>query len=218
MEPSDQYYIDRIQSGDQEAYRFLIRRYQDFCLAVSVTLTSDQSDAIEVVHRAFVKAWLKLDSFQGRSSFKTWLYRIVFNEALMFLRKEKRSVEVKLLNYGDSDNATRSPGIESLYNGDDYVVTNVSAEQAEFDNTLSGSLAELEQQDRTRLIQACFNRIGKTEALALQLFYLDDLSINEIAEVTGWTKPKVKVLLFRGRSSLKHVLTHELQIRKEDIL
>ena len=54
----------------------------------------DHDDADDVLQNAFVKAWTNLDSFQGKSSLSTWLYRIAINEALDFLRRKKQMVNV----------------------------------------------------------------------------------------------------------------------------
>lgn len=73
----------------------------------------DHDDADDVLQNAFVKAWTNLDSFQGKSSLSTWLYRIAINEALDFLRRKKQMVNVSTED---------EPGLASRLLADDYLM------------------------------------------------------------------------------------------------
>ncbi|MCH8494947.1 MAG: sigma-70 family RNA polymerase sigma factor [Balneolales bacterium] len=83
-------YINRVRGGDRDAFRFIINDWKDTAYTVAISVVKDEHRATEVVQESFVKAYLKLDSFKNESSFSTWFYRIVVNEAFMDLRKRKK--------------------------------------------------------------------------------------------------------------------------------
>jgi RNA polymerase sigma-70 factor (ECF subfamily) len=91
---SDRDLVDRARAGDPEAFRALFERYhrRAFGLALGVVRNSD--DALDVVQDAFIKAHRNLATFEGTSSFYTWLYRIVMNLAIDHIRRTRRVVNV----------------------------------------------------------------------------------------------------------------------------
>jgi RNA polymerase sigma-70 factor (ECF subfamily) len=75
----DREFILRAQNGDQAAFRRLVERHQRRAFAIAMGLVRDENDARELVQDAFLRVYRNLNSFQGGSSFFTWLYRIVTN-------------------------------------------------------------------------------------------------------------------------------------------
>lgn len=90
MISEDHVWVRKVCDGDQNAYRYLIRAYQDMGYAIAISVVKDSHIAQEVVQDAFLKAYQRLHMFNLQSSFKTWFYRIVTNEALMRLRRINR--------------------------------------------------------------------------------------------------------------------------------
>src|SRR5437870_7806723 len=88
--PSDEGLLARFASGDREALEELFRRYRGPAYRVAHRLLGHEADALDAVQEGFVKALTHLDSFQGRSSFKTWLLRVVSNAALDMGRQRGR--------------------------------------------------------------------------------------------------------------------------------
>lgn len=86
----DRALIDRARSGDKRAFRELVERHQRRAFAIALGLVRDENDAREVVQEAFLRVFRGIDSFHGGSSFFTWLYRIVTNLAIDFMRKPAR--------------------------------------------------------------------------------------------------------------------------------
>lgn len=83
--------LARARQGDTHAFGALVRRYQRRVYAAALHLTGNHSDADDVAQEAFVRAFRGLPSFDGRSDFFTWLYRITINTALNRLRSTRRS-------------------------------------------------------------------------------------------------------------------------------
>lgn len=95
-EPSDSRLIERIRAGDQQAFAFLVERHRARMFGLALRFVKDQEDAEEIVQEASLAIHRRLDQFQGKSQFSTWLYRIVVNLALMRLRSDSRPEIVPL--------------------------------------------------------------------------------------------------------------------------
>ena len=88
--------VDRAKAGDQHAFSELVRRYRRRILALALHLTGSESDAEDITQEVFLKAYRALDSFQGRSQFFTWVYRMTVNRSLNARRDRKRRRESTL--------------------------------------------------------------------------------------------------------------------------
>jgi RNA polymerase sigma-70 factor (ECF subfamily) len=82
--------VKRVQAGDREAFRRLFDRYNRRAFAVALGVVKNQHDALDVVQEAFIKVHKHVGSFQGTSSFYTWLYRIVMNLAIDHTRRRRK--------------------------------------------------------------------------------------------------------------------------------
>lgn len=85
--------VDRAKAGDRRAFEELVRRYRPRILALTLHLTGVESDAEDVTQEVFIKAYRALDSFEGRSQFFTWVYRMAVNRSLNAKRDKKRRRE-----------------------------------------------------------------------------------------------------------------------------
>src|SRR5215470_4308365 len=84
--------LQEARSGRSVAWNELFERYQKRILRLAIRITRNHEDAEDVVQVAFQKAFTHLDSFQGGSTFATWLTRIAINEALMLIRRRKGNI------------------------------------------------------------------------------------------------------------------------------
>lgn len=80
--------IDRILAGEEELYRKLVDQYKRYAYTIAVRILSNRPDAEEAAQDAFIKAYRSLKDFTRQSKFSTWLYRIVFNTAVSYKRKQ----------------------------------------------------------------------------------------------------------------------------------
>jgi len=110
------------KNGNHASFAVLVRRYDRKLLRIAQNLTHNLEDAEEAVQEAFFKAYQKLSQFREQSKFSTWLTRILLNEALMKLRKQRSLREQSIENdcCSDSNDLPRdlsdwAPGPESLY-------------------------------------------------------------------------------------------------------
>src|SRR5215470_1604351 len=91
------------QSGDEQAFGILATRHRKKILDAALRYARLPQDAEDIVQQAFHKAFIHLNSFEGKSSFRTWLTRIAINEALMSLRKSRAFREVRFDDTSDEE-------------------------------------------------------------------------------------------------------------------
>jgi RNA polymerase sigma-70 factor (ECF subfamily) len=178
----DLQYIKKVTAGERNAFRFLVDKYKDKALAVAYRMVKDQDIAEDVVQDAFVKAYNNLSKFRQDAQFRTWFMRIVVNEAIQIIRHQK--VRQK-----------SEPDIKEFI------------EETEVNATFN----ELQKLDQQHIIATVFNQLPAREALVLQLFYLDELSLKEMKDVTLMKTNHLKVLLHRARKHFYELLAHSFK-------
>lgn len=90
MEILEEKLIDRVRTGDEDAFQVLVSRYKERGFRVCYSMVGNVEDAKDILQIAFVKAYKGIDKFRKRSSFYTWFYRILVNTAQDFLRKKAK--------------------------------------------------------------------------------------------------------------------------------
>jgi RNA polymerase sigma factor (sigma-70 family) len=90
---TDNSIIERILSGDKSGYRDLANRHKDYAFTVAYKIAGTREDAEEIAQDAFIQAFQALSAFNQEAKFTTWFYRIIFNAALMFKRKNRIQTE-----------------------------------------------------------------------------------------------------------------------------
>ncbi len=85
----DEIYIKKVCDGDKDSFRYFVKQYKDMAFSIAISIVKDEFLAQEVSQDAFIKAYKALSSFNHKSKFSTWFYRIVVNEAFMNLKKRK---------------------------------------------------------------------------------------------------------------------------------
>ncbi|MDD5247213.1 MAG: sigma-70 family RNA polymerase sigma factor, partial [Candidatus Omnitrophica bacterium] len=86
----DSLYIERFLSGENSAFEALVRKYQNRVLNIVYSLIGKDRESEDIVQDVFLKVYHGLESFNGRSRFSTWLYRITVNTTYDFLRRRRR--------------------------------------------------------------------------------------------------------------------------------
>src|SRR5580698_1527750 len=97
----DQALVMRTRSGDREALEHLIERHQGWIFNIAVRMLYHPQDAEDATQEMLLKALTRLSSFESRSSFRTWLYRIVVNHVLNMRRGRVEHTSIDFRSYGD---------------------------------------------------------------------------------------------------------------------
>lgn len=110
MQTDEKELIARILDGHAEDFGYFLERYSYEAFAIVVRLVPQQEDAEELVQDAFVRAFNRLETFGGRSSFSTWICRIAYTTAISWLRKRR----MKYLSIDDQPQLTDTEIDETL--------------------------------------------------------------------------------------------------------
>ncbi|MCO6359622.1 RNA polymerase sigma-70 factor (ECF subfamily) [Roseivirga pacifica] len=183
--------IAKVKQGDMVAFNALIDEYKAMAFTLSLRLLKNREDAEEATQDAFVKAYKNIGQFEGKSKFSTWLYTIVYHTALTQMRKRKLET------------------------------TDISNELIENSGAFSESGKEwqrLQRVERSNYIQQALDRLLEDDQVAITLFYLNENSLAEISEITGWEMSNVKVRLHRARKRLLGALEQLLDDEVKSLL
>ena len=175
---TDQQLILRSLQGHSQAFGELVMRYQDFVFTIVLRMVKIREEAEEIAQDTFIKAYERLDSFQGKPKFSSWLYSIAYRTALDSLRKQKKfqnSIAVEEMG---------AEGMEFVENG----------------------LQKLMAKERAAIIQACIMQLSETDAAIITFYYYEALSVKEISEITGDSLDNIKIKLYRSRKKLYTLL------------
>jgi len=170
--------IRRCRSGDAGAFEELISPYMQKAYETAYRMSGNHADAEDIAQEALIKAYRSLASFDGRSAFSTWLYRIISNTAIDIARSRNRRPTSPLDSIGDRP--------------DPYPDGN-PADCAE---------AALLQED----IQSALLQLPSEQRAVLVMRDIHDYSYQEIAQTLGISVGTVKSRVHRGRAALQQII------------
>lgn len=179
--------IEAALEGDRAAFGDLVHRYQDRLHAAMLQVTGSTEEAEDVVQDAFVRAFLKLDTFQNHSQFFTWLYRIAFNSALSRMRKRRGTTSI--------EQAREAIGQEPI--------DNVAAPDA-----------QLLRDEQIASVRVALLKLSDDHRTILVLREMEDHAYEQIAEVLQISIGTVRSRLSRARAQLRTTL-EEMQQSEE---
>jgi RNA polymerase sigma-70 factor (ECF subfamily) len=185
--------VQAAQGGDISAFERLLKRYDRNVFRIAQHITQNREDAEDVVQDAFLKAYQKLDQFQGNSKFYTWLVRIAVNEALMRLRKRKSDKTVSM---------------------DDEVETEEGTMPREFADWSPNPEQQLSQAELKDLLGRTIQGLPTSFRTVFVLRDVEGMSTEETAEMLGLSVPAVKSRLLRARLQLRERLSKQFKKRK----
>ncbi len=180
MEPlSDHEIINRVLGGNTRSFADLVERHKDKAMTLAMRMLRNREEAEEAIQDAFVRAFNALGQFEKRSTFSTWLYRILFNVCSTILSKRGEPLQSISSDKPEEEWRDEIPDLSEI---PDSIV-----EGKEFRQQVIDSLNEL---------PPLYSGIAT-------MFYLDDLSYEEIVTITGSPLGTVKARLFRARALLR---------------
>lgn len=179
-ETIDEILIEKTLAGSLECYDVLMQRYQRDVLAVARGYTRSVDDALDVCQDVFLKAYRKLDTFAGRSSFRTWLVTIANRESLNWLRTRSRKAPANVVD------------LETVHlpSGNDQET-------------------ELLETERRQKVVDSLDVLNQRSRVAVILRYFRDMPIREISAVLGCSEGVTRNLLFRSVRKLREAVAAE---------
>ncbi len=188
--------VEGLRAGDERAYEQLILRFQQPVYNLVSRLMNDPADASDVVQEVFLKVFRNISSFHGRSSLKTWIYRIAVNEGhnhrRWFSRHRKQEV-----------------GLEAETEGArTYQETLPDLNRSPFDSA--------SEQETHALIEEALAVLNPNFRAAVILRDIEDLSYEEIADILRVSLGTVKSRILRGREALRNALLGRMAERSRN--
>ena len=178
--------VKRCQAGDDQAFDELVTKYRTRVFAMLYHLVHNEQDAWDLAQDGFLKAWKSMDRFRGQSSFYTWLYRIMTNVAIDWLRKKQ---------------------IQSGQEFDDSIALHdmePTSDLAPKSEPLP--LVKMERREVRQRIDLAINKLSPEHRTVILLKEMEGLQYHEIADTVGCSLGTVMSRLFYARRKLQTLL------------
>jgi RNA polymerase sigma-70 factor, ECF subfamily len=179
METTDADCITAVLQGDVASFETLVRKYQPRVFATVRRYARRESEVEDIVQDVFVKAFQKLDTYRSEAPFEHWLMRLTVRTCYDALRAHQRSRELTFADLTDQENRWLERFATNPSNADE-----------------SAAAAKA-------LVQRLLQQLSPASQLIITLLEIEERSVKEIAQLTGWSVPLVKVRAFRARAEMR---------------
>jgi len=173
--------VTAAKGGDAHAFEKLVLRYKRRVFATALRITNNREDAEDVVQESFHKAFLHLATFEERSQFSTWLIRIAMNEALMLVRRRRGIIEVLPDNSDDGVNPVSEAFVDQRPDPEETCW----------------------RRERAQLLTQAINQLAPKTRTTILLRDIEEISVEETAEILDTTVSAIKARVFHGRRKLR---------------
>ena len=179
--------VKRCQAGQAEAFDELVTRYQTRIFAMIYNMVHNEQDAWDLAQESFIKAWKSIKRFRGRSSFYTWIYRIVMNVTIDWLRKKQ--VKGAGMEFDDALQLKEiDPASKTVPKADP--LPHERMERREIRAKIDKAIAQLSPEHRAVILMK----------------EIEEMQYHEIAETLGCSIGTVMSRLFYARKKLQNSL------------
>ena len=182
MEPSDGDVIAAVLGGDTASFEQLVTRYSPRVFATARRYARRESEVEDIAQEVWSKAFQKLGTFRGEAPFEHWLMRMCVRTCYDFLRAHQRNRETSFSELSNE----QSDWLERFAGDADNASENADAAR--------------------QLVQRVLEQLSPAARMVITLLEIEDRPIKEIAALTGWSLPLVKVRAFRARAEMRKVL------------
>jgi RNA polymerase sigma-70 factor (ECF subfamily) len=182
MERTEAELIAAVLKGDAASFEPLVQKYSPRVFATCRRYARRESEVEDIAQEVWLKAFSKLHSFRSEAPFEHWLMRMTVRTCYDFLRAHQRNRESSFSEISEPE--------------EDWLERFVAD---------PGSAAEDADAART-LVNRLLEKLSPDARLVIQLLEIEDHSVKEIAELTGWSVPLVKVRAFRARNEMRKIL------------
>jgi RNA polymerase sigma-70 factor (ECF subfamily) len=183
--------VSLARGGDEQAFEEIVRRYSPRVFQVASRFFRQRAQVEEAAQEAFLRAYTQLSSYEGRGSFEGWLTRLTTNLFLNMVRSAKRRPESTVADLTDDE----SEWLENRM---------ADASAARHESSVRGFVA-------ADLAEKVLSQMSPDDRLVLTLIDGDEVSVKEVAEMTGWSESKVKTLAFRARRRMREAVEELLK-------
>ena len=182
MERTEAELIATTLKGDAASFEPLVQKYSPRVFATARRYARRESEIEDIAQEVWLKAYEKLKSFRGEAPFEHWLMRLTVRTCYDFLRGHQRNRESSFSDLSEPEN--------------DWLERFVAAPESAAENADAAKL----------LIERVLEKLSPSARLVITLLEIEDRSVKEISELTGWSAPLVKVRAFRARGEMRKIL------------
>jgi RNA polymerase sigma-70 factor (ECF subfamily) len=183
MERSEAELIAAVLAGDAASFEPLVQKYSPRVFATARRYARRESEVEDIAQEVWLKAFDKLKSFRGEAPFEHWLMRMTVRTCYDFLRGHQRNRESAFSELSEPE--------------DDWLERFAVAPDSVSDSADAARL----------LVERVLEKLSPEARLVITLLEIEDRSVKEIAELTGWSAPLVKVRAFRARGEMRKILS-----------
>ncbi|HVV01761.1 MAG TPA: sigma-70 family RNA polymerase sigma factor [Verrucomicrobiae bacterium] len=183
MERTEAELIAAVLKGDAASFEPLVEKYSPRVFATARRYARRESEVEDIAQEVWLKAFQKLGSFRGEAPFEHWLMRLAVRTCYDFLRGHRRNREQAFSELSEPE----SDWLERFANEPE--TASVDADAAR------------------QLVNRVLDEMSPPARLIITLLEIEDKSVKEIAEITGWSVPLVKVRAFRARAEMRKILS-----------
>jgi len=182
MERTEAELITAVLRGDAQSFEPLVEKYSPRVFATARRYARRESEVEDIAQEVWLKAFQKLGSFRGEAPFEHWLMRLTVRTCYDFLRSHQRKKELSFSELSDPE----SDWLERFVSQPETAVEHADAAR--------------------QLVERILAQLTPAARLIITLLEIEERSVKEIAGLTGWSVPLVKVRAFRARAEMKKVL------------
>jgi len=186
-ERSEAELIAAVLSGDSASFEPLVVKYSPRVFATARRYARRESEIEDIVQEVWLKAFDKLKGFRGEAPFEHWLMRMAVRTCYDFLRGHQRNRESSFSELSEPE--------------EDWLERFVAAPESASEDADAAKL----------LVGKVLEKLSPSARLVITLLEIEDRSVKEIAEITGWSVPLVKVRAFRARAEMRKILARMTQ-------
>jgi RNA polymerase sigma-70 factor (ECF subfamily) len=192
---TDDELAERAARGDEAAFEALMRRHNRLLFRTARSILKVDAEAEDALQEAYLRVWRSLSKFRAESKLSTWMVRIVINEALGRLRRRSANV-FPLGSTGDAGDSLMEP---SMQDDPDQRPERVAM-----------------RSDVRRLMEACIDRLPEAFRTVFMLRAVQELSVEEVADVLQLPEATVRTRYFRARGLLREGLSRDIDVAMSD--
>jgi RNA polymerase sigma-70 factor (ECF subfamily) len=182
MERTEAELIAAVLKGDAASFEPLVQKYSPRVFATARRYARRESEVEDIAQEVWLKAFGKLKSFRGEAPFEHWLMRMTVRTCYDFLRGHQRNRESSFSELTEPES--------------DWLDRFVAAPETASDDADAAKL----------LVERVMEKLSPPARLVITLLEIEDRTVKEIAELTGWSVPLVKVRAFRARAEMRKIL------------
>jgi RNA polymerase sigma-70 factor (ECF subfamily) len=179
----DKTIIEESINGNLQSFKKLVLTSSPFAFSVAFRMLGNEAEASDVVQESMITIWKRLNKIKSAESYKSWLYRIVINKCYDRLRKQKRNPEIKTDEKGwaiISDKISENP------------------------------YSELENKEMAEIINVLTDKLSPKQKAVFILSGLEEMSNEEISQITSMSKANVKANLHYARKKIAELIENHL--------